>query len=108
MAITPEQEEAALATPLGKAFKRLFSDGEFVSAVIDDVDAATAEYGLDADDKAALQSDAYALEGEVSGFGFKMGGLSMDGLVDMTGGMKSPGRFGMPGGHRWTGCLTCT
>ncbi len=102
---TAELEAEALATPLGRAFKRLFSDPAFVDAVINDPAAAAAEYGLDADEAETLRSDAYALEGEVAGFAMQP--LSMDGLMGLTGGMRTPTRMGLPRNHSWVGCLTC-
>ena len=104
--VTEEMENKALATPLGRAFKRLFTDPKFVDAVIEDPKKATAEYGLDAEQAKALQSDAYALEGEVSGFAVRS--ISKIGLLDITGGMRTPTAIGMPRGHGWIGCLTCT
>jgi hypothetical protein len=85
--ISPE----ALATPLGRAFRRLFDDTTFADTVIDSPEAVVAEYGLEADDLAALLSDAHALEGEVSGFG-RRGFAAASPLVFS--GLRSPIRLG--------------
>ncbi len=101
----PEDVAAALATPVGVAFKRLFTDPEFARRVADDPDAALADLGLDAEDAEALLSDAEALEGEVAGFASFRDPMAM---INVLGGMRTPGRLGMNARIlSWSGCLTC-
>jgi hypothetical protein len=95
--ISPE----ALATPLGKAFQRLFDDETFADTVIDSPEAVVGEYGLDTDDLAALVSDAHALEGEVSGFGQRGFAMATPLLFS---GLRSPMRLGFG----FSGPLTIT
>lgn len=100
-----EQVKEALVTPLGQAWRRLFSDQEYVAAVIDDPMAATAEYGLSEEEAEELRTDAYALEGEVAGFGVRT--LSSSALGDLTGMMRTPRRIGLPSNAYKIYCLTC-
>ena len=96
---------AALATPLGQTFKRLFSEDGFAVAVADDPDAALAGLDLTDEEREAIITDAEALEGEVSGFTFR----DPLAVIGKLGGMRTPGRLGVsPTTLVWTGCLTCT
>ncbi len=86
------------STSLGRAFKRLLADKDFLESVIDDPESATAEYELSAEDREALVSDAEALEGEVGAFGFKARGGRIRGPEDLIanmGGLLTPIRLGL-------------
>ena len=96
---------AALATPLGSTFKRLFSEEGFAVAVADDPDTALAGLDLTDEEREAIITDAEALEGEVAGFAFR----DPMAVIGKLGGMRTPGRLGVsPTTLGWTGCLTCT
>lgn len=88
---TPE-DRAALDSPLGRAFLRLFRDPDYAERVATDPDAALAGEAFDRADLDALVSDAEALEGaEVSGFSFDDPLRSLS----MFGGLRTPARLGL-------------
>ncbi len=59
-----------MATPAGQVLQRLVSDRSYAAEVASDPDAALAGLDIDADTRAALSADAFALAGaEVEGFG---------------------------------------
>lgn len=90
MADNDKNEEEALATPLGKAFRRLFEDEDFIDKVIESPADIKAEYGLDDDEIDALAVDARALEGDVAGFGR----FNSSWAIKSTGGLRVPTLLG--------------
>ena len=97
MDTSDDEVAAALETPLGQAFQRLLAEEGFVDRVIAAGDEVAAEYELDDEQLEALVSDAYALEGEVAGFG-RMRRMNPEALFNLTAGLRVPPMLGLPRG----------